>query len=109
MGLMNAAGHYHNEITNNALTGIIYNIVELYIDDIFITRNESEDQHVEDVRQVLLVSGNPWKYGLKLTSKSVNYFLLIRICFDLSAITASVTSSIEENKIVKDSIIISKS
>jgi len=63
MGLMNAAGHYHNEIANNVLTGIIYNIVELYIDDIFVTTNDSEDQHVEDVRQVLLRFR---KYGLKI-------------------------------------------
>ena len=58
---MNAAGHYHNEITNNVLTGIIYNIVELYIDDIFITTNESEDQHVEDVRQVLQYLKLHWR------------------------------------------------
>jgi len=69
MGLMNAAGHYHNEISNNVLVGLIYNIVELYIDDIFVTTHDSEDKHVEDVRQVLLRFR---KYSLKINpSKSI--------------------------------------
>ena len=40
-----------------------------------------------------------------MISMCVNYCLTTAVgfCFDLSAITASVTSSIEENKIVKDS------
>lgn len=53
MGLMNAAGHYHNEIANNVLAGLMYNTVELYIDDIFIPSSGSEDNHLEDVRDVL--------------------------------------------------------
>lgn len=71
MGLMNAGGHFQREIGHTVLRGLMYTILELYIDDTIVptggaTDDEVEQAHTIHCRQIF---ERCRKYSVKLNPK----------------------------------------
>ena len=57
MGLMNAGGHFQRQVAHHVFTSVMYNTLEVYIDDLFTftsgeTQEEIEDNHLNVLRQI---------------------------------------------------------
>jgi hypothetical protein len=104
MGLMNAGGHFQREVGHNAFRGLIYTILELYIDDILApssgaTQEEYENNHIDSLRRIF---ERCRKFNLKLNpEKSIIGDSQLDFCGHLLS-EAGISFSAEKLGLVED-------